>query len=554
MEFNIQQIKLILDLNVPDMEPVLFTREMIYHPTITENFTGKKYATYPFITDSFIYPKSELKRFNSLDSIIKFYFNKTVYTRTMQNYKKTHIINNKENEKIIDVNVRNMIEIFFSTVFPIPNNYSNSYENYILQNPISFSFKGSMPNFLGSISPGLNNNFSYIKIKEKIYTITKTIWRNDIFNHPKYRLFIENLHDFKMWKNNIGKKIKEDNEKKSSQLITVIKNVFTSDNLDKYTQLLKNKKTNTAKYNTQGELINKYYDELIEMIAKIHILIIGSDNDEIIKYVNSFKVEILKNIRYVPRELINDTKSFFSSLTGISNDIYISEKYFNGNLISKNIEKEPDDITQQFNTKYKKYSDFINLINEYIKPNRECSGRELNNMITDFANGIDSKLIEVIDDNAYEIYINLMDNNESMSKEEMKSLYVGVNYFDSPVDNITYEAYIYLDVIGGEITNSNISSIKCDYKGEYLVDLFNNMKNIRGINKYLLSEDRFFLNVKDLPSQKINNVNVKENKIIGGNKTLRKKTTHKQKYIHTRRNISEKRNKSHYTNNISRYL
>ena len=105
-------------------------------------------------------------------------------------------------ERITRKNIKTMLEILFPTKFPVINDVQTSYE--YIQNQ-----KSTRPFWF---NPFQTHYFSYLTIGGKIYTIKKTVWLNDILNHPVYqKIFIE-YRKLKKWADEKGYNM-DDNDK-----------------------------------------------------------------------------------------------------------------------------------------------------------------------------------------------------------------------------------------------------------------------------------------------------------------------------------------------------
>lgn len=153
---------------------------------------------YPFFTYDVEYPILILKKYN-YDQKIEFFFKKDTFknllTQELLKQNKTPIletdITDKELEKkasnkkdIINKNILTMLSLLFPTKYPQNNNTGNSYD--IVLNKYS--------NFM-NVSGFFNSDFTYFKfpeIKNKIFTVSKTIWINDFLNHPEYKVLLNN--------------------------------------------------------------------------------------------------------------------------------------------------------------------------------------------------------------------------------------------------------------------------------------------------------------------------------------------------------------------------
>ena len=88
-------------------------------------------------------------------------------------------------------------------------------------------------------------------------------------------------------------------------------------------------------------------------------------------------------------------------------------------------------------------------------------------------------------------------------------LYVGVNMVDSSkTETPRYEIHVKMDVILGELTENNISEVKCSYNGEDLGEKFNQLIKKRGHNPWEISKHRPFYDLNKL--NEIKNAKKKE--------------------------------------------
>ena len=115
-----------------------------------------------------------------------------------------------ERERITRKNIKTMLEILFPTKFPVINDIQTSYE--YIQNQ-----KSTRPFWF---NPFLTHYFSYLTIGGKIYTVKKTVWLNDILNHPVYqKIFIE-YRKLKKWADDKAYNMNEHDEFHPKKIFT----------------------------------------------------------------------------------------------------------------------------------------------------------------------------------------------------------------------------------------------------------------------------------------------------------------------------------------------
>jgi hypothetical protein len=153
---------------------------------------------YPFFTYDVEYPKQILKKYTFAEKM-DFFFNKDTFKGVLSQelLKQNKVptidtgIMDEEVERnfesrtdIINKNILTMLSLLFPTKYPQNNNTGNSYD--LVMNKYS--------KFL-NISGYFDSDFTYFKfpeIKNKIFTVSKTVWINDFLNHPEYNVLLNN--------------------------------------------------------------------------------------------------------------------------------------------------------------------------------------------------------------------------------------------------------------------------------------------------------------------------------------------------------------------------
>ena len=253
VEFEVEPLKVMIYTNITNSkdEMVEFNRGMLHIPKSPDDETNTEMtlANLPFFTSDIEYPISRLNRMNYHDRV-NFFFNQKNFidilrpyyrqkskpkdekddvdsdvdsdddsdddsdyddsasdqtTETYESYgwlldnddtgtKYYDDRNYSVRERITRKNIKTMLEILFPTKFPVINDVQTSYE--YIQNQ-----KSTRPFWF---NPFQTHYFSYLTIGGKIYTIKKTVWLNDILNHPVYqKIFIE-YRKLKKWADEKG--------------------------------------------------------------------------------------------------------------------------------------------------------------------------------------------------------------------------------------------------------------------------------------------------------------------------------------------------------------
>jgi hypothetical protein len=223
MSFNIDQIIIMVDSNIPDpqtrkkMEPFELTNQIFYHPELKSR-TKATLSKYPYFIAERKYPKDKLYILarQSYEKIVRFFFDKEYFERRLLGFFKnepepevaTELTPEQKKENFDETatyNVQVMIELLFPTTWPAVRNFTSSHNEYILgKKEQGISFKDTLyqkANF-GFATQGselTSGLFSYLKVGGKIYTVSRVVWLNDLLNHPVYRKFIDNFINYNLW-------------------------------------------------------------------------------------------------------------------------------------------------------------------------------------------------------------------------------------------------------------------------------------------------------------------------------------------------------------------
>lgn len=235
--FPLEQIKIVMDINVPnESHKIPFTRDIIHYAKDesrdkpSSSSTAEILSYYPYFTYQVKYNKDVLSRMKYADQVNTF-FSKREFERVFRDHEKHTPFAPKKNDdaeydrmkrEYISHNVHTMIELLFFT-YPVPNNNEDSYSNYILKNNLSkFSYKDAVPSFLQPYFQSVSSENSYIKIRDRIFTVSKTVWLNDVLNHPVYRSdLIDGYKKFTSWRKVQALQNVKDNEQVLKDMVSL---------------------------------------------------------------------------------------------------------------------------------------------------------------------------------------------------------------------------------------------------------------------------------------------------------------------------------------------
>ena len=165
-------------MNLPTSKPIEFSGNMLYHPSYPEM---KNIGTHPYITDTIDYSNLNIADL-TYPQIAAIFFDRSKFIQMVSKINEV-----KENDKpaTLERNVMTMLRLLLPTKFFAVNNHKHSIK---LLDPDVVDSSSILYNPLKTES-------SYINIQGKPYTITEVVWLNDILNHPKYRMLLEEVYN-----------------------------------------------------------------------------------------------------------------------------------------------------------------------------------------------------------------------------------------------------------------------------------------------------------------------------------------------------------------------
>ena len=390
MNLDIQQLKITVSTNIPEIKSIELTSSLLYHPDYKAIKVSNKY---PYITSSREYPATVLKGM-SYDKIVDFFFNKRTFTKilTSSKYPPTVKTPDTDTNKIYNMNVMTMLDLLFSTKSFVVNNIHQSLDLVLNQSPSKSIFYNPMTTL-----------FSYLKINNKPYTVTKIVWLNDIVNHPKYHELIKEVHNVKQ-------------------------------SLDNDT--------------------NKVLNEINFQLAKTKDEP-SLNNDELTYFKQSVQPNFSTSIR--------KSQNYFTPSFRKSSNATL-QKYIDG--------KDEESTKELFNS-------FENIFTKFFMNNKSV---EVDNQLLDI--GVDK------------INFNKKDKREK----------------DYPENEI----FVLLNLIDGEVNESNKKEVYCPYTDQYLGTMLDNLLHTSSDeNKYMIEADELVYSIKPEYAEKNTsdnkNQNVKDN-------------------------------------------
>jgi len=184
---------------------------------------------------------------------------------------------------------------------------------------------------------------------------------------------------------------------------------------------------------------------------------------------------------------------FYKNLNRDIEDIttleYIKENYLNQNGININYENEEKKYKDKLVEKYKKYIDFIESIKKFRSPNRESSNPDLQKIIDDFLDNTEKepgRFNKVMNPSNIRIFDAFENSGVNTGVSLLLSAKETEPYFEINVD---------INLLGGELNDSNKSSIDCIYKGDILGDKLEYLFNQTLYNPWDVDSTKLFLDI-----------------------------------------------------------
>lgn len=557
VEFTIESLAIKIYTNIPDKQNqiVNFTRSMLYIPKSTNNDEAVEVESValeelPFFTVDVEYPVDQLNRLD-YQSRVNFFFNSGKFVDILRPYYVKEDNGASETVKSADDsyyekrerrtrgNIMTMLEILFPTKFPVINDIQTSYD--------FLKDKQSTRPFW--FNPFQTHYFSYLKIGGGTYTIKKTVWLNDMLNHPLYRKMIVEYRKVRKWADeqlyskdsrfgNPAEQIKDIKTKIKEELTKMSETVKELNAIaDGYINPLNKSAGGAAKVKTAGfknvttavnnaneqymviDNVDNIDDETTES-AIIEPAIALGDPD--IKWIESDTTQIVTSpsgeisaisspLKKQLREAYKAIKGYEASINRLKTNIESVKSYFK-TTIAKAIGKTPSTtILRKFQA----------IMNEYKDPFRKSSNIYLQHLIdglfTDDAAAEEYyKLLAAI----YKKYIRgegLDAEDEELltgGTNEPKLVNVGISYINIGESNKpTREVYFMVDLVDGEINNENVSSIYCPFIGDYLGNqleyLITESRNPLE-NKWAVDKNRQMFSLKKIEASIVNNFSSNE--------------------------------------------
>jgi hypothetical protein len=467
------RLKVILDTSIPfdKKQEVMLTSSLLeYNPK-----RKLPLEEYPWFSPNVTYSKNEIMKMPYYKRI-ELFFNTQKFKKNilaLWNGIKDTNVEQQTRREINNVDV--FISAILPTSYPVANNYEKSYDFFDSGNNI----------FSSILSSFSKSEFSHLKINQKMYTVVGVILRNDVFNHPFYSSFLQELA-------NVEQHAVVDEDKGGFQ-------TFYDDHVKKNTKLWGSFTTATKPTRTP------YKDEfeifqIFDTSIKINDLLgtnppdtVSQDNIE--KFQNWFNYLNEHSSSIGGLDKANVSFSDINKLKLIVNEFgklwikkraleYITSKKFDFSSEGKR-EKEIREYIEKINPSFRKFSDMI----LDLQKNRLIENKSMKEIIKKKDIKELTQLIKC-----------RTDQSKCAECLDKNLIYVGLDRIKSKESAFTtIEICLMVNLIEGNINSENYKKIKCSYLDKSLGSLFENFMN--PLNTWDITDRKMFFSIQNEISQ-----------------------------------------------------
>jgi len=535
MQFNVEEIKIMISPNLKNQAPVEFTRSMLYHPELKEGeFTLNQH---PYFTFDVQYPLDVLRYLDYQDRV-EFFFNKEKFTERLSAYVKDILVEKTDptyyskRDANIKENIMTMLEILLPTKFPVINDLHESIDT-VLQRA---SFGKRM-----FINPVVTKHFSYVKLGGQTYTVKKVVWLNDLLNHPEYRRLLDNYRKFIIWAGEERGRWEEATNKALIKTREIVDKLFfkldpffgngkcqetssangvlllratklvsfllskTKANNDKVGTFVPNEQSATIEFLESDKRDIELESALKQLDGDNIAYAIGSlikenlynkySNIQLLYYIlnrlsKNYKLQTQADEKSVDKNFpLKLTSNMFpaSGKPGMQlSEINALIEQLSNNRLAVPLQKL-NDIQSMFEQPFAvlekskdmqlppEYRNFAyTTLKLFQRPQRETTNQELQNLI----NGFDENSVTQFFKAFQTIYSHYMRGTREETAAEQKQvehlLEVGLGYINTNIldRGQRREIYVMIDFIEGEVTDKDVGNIFCPFVGDHLGNEF----------------------------------------------------------------------------------
>jgi hypothetical protein len=369
----------------------------------------------------------------------------------------------------------------------------------ILQESLPFTFKNAIPSILRG-NAYESQYYSYLKISGTIYTTTQVIWLNDVYNHPAYSGLLGKNKMFYVLKNASKDKMKIDKTKKETKFKSDFsdKGKFVIDQqlIDFFNKQKKTESETPVYGENKTRELNEIIDTIIQDIENlIEFLSFSTPKYKLILDVtNSIRqrYKIIEDRIVKTKDIETKLNRLIKSIGELNTIEVIYSKYLDNKEIVLDYETEDETVKAELKSKYGFYITFVDSLKEFIRPARESTNPELQEILEDFSSGTKNDNFEF-----------LMKPKTLLESEKSKKIIANTGISMIPItgNDPRLEVHVQIDCIEGELNDENKSKINCIYKGAYLGNMLDELLYPQKTS-WELEKKRMFFNINDKEVQK----------------------------------------------------
>jgi hypothetical protein len=395
-----------------------------------------------------------------------------------------------------EFNILCMIRTLFSTKYPFSGNNLSSFQMIVKRNPeFNFKFSDFLPGFVKEAFQPIT--YTYLRINGKVYTVTQTVWINDIYNHPDYKVLVQKFQTLMAWKENERIKLEKDIGDQMGKFKSP-SNSFTDDDIkDIRVQEKPFNDDITREIRTSYITFNNAIDAMIKAINSFNKSIAGTDIDVILDNANNLKMayDDLLKLGFKPKQryttIINNIQK---QLDIVQTNEFILNNYMKTEGINLNYENEKDIYKQRLKEKFGKYVDFAETIKQFTVPNKETTNVFLQETVDKFLKNTDNVFNDIMNIEKFGSIPQGLPTYEKKVFEKRKNTGITIVYDkNQPI----YEIFLQVNCIGGELTDDNKSAIDCLYKDDFLGNRMEYLVNESVSNIWEINTNRVYFDLED---------------------------------------------------------
>lgn len=481
MPIKIETIYININFNIPGSIDRYLTRNMFYFPT-EQSKIGGALSRFPYFTFDVKYPVDEFKNY-SREKLVNLFFDKPAFYSLLSG--REMAISPNEQYENGNFNIMCMLGCMFPTSFPVPANIQNSFDTKIEKKIITndnFDFSND-----GTV-------FSYIQLGGFTYTVTKSLWINDIINNKKFKRLLDELNRYNDWENKQKNELVKQIDLQKKKMIE--SKAFFLKRYTNTTKTLEQVKMFTTRYSSgysrsRDLLENIKASETIPYLeTQFNSFFSNQTNIDALVVISVKIKKLLEKLGsyadLIPREFLNIMK-YAKSIDSDKRILYIIEH-------PENIKKEGKEIKEILG-KYKNIDKIINILKEFSSPVLNTSNAELQKLIDNFIKMKDSiiKNIKGFASHVRSLYILKSKNLTVPYSTEL--LNTGIALSKLPfikngklvkTQDRRLDIQIQLDAFKGIITSENV---KCIHRNAVLEKLYDSL-TLNGDSKDTVELDK----------------------------------------------------------------